>query len=108
MYKIYKKWFTKGKPNGSIDKVVVGGKSLRIGYKKEVWRGKEYIQGEMPTNQRILGLLYDMEKPYVIKVEEVKEPVKVKSVKPKKSKVKDEPKDINEESKEVSTEEKED
>ena len=108
MYKINEKWFTKDNADGSVDKVVIGGKTLRIGSKKELWRGKVYIQGEIPQDQRLLKALYDMEKPYVVKVDDKKKPVKNKTVKPIKSKVKDEPKDINEESKEVSTEEKED
>ena len=109
MYRIDEKWFTKDSPDGSVDKVSIGGKTLRIGSKKELWRGKVYIQGEFPKDQRLLKALHDLGKPYVVEMdEESKGPVKIKIAKPKKSKVKDEPKDINEESKEVSAEEKED
>tara|TARA_B100001094_G_C17741863_1_gene581552 strand:+ start:141 stop:467 length:327 start_codon:yes stop_codon:yes gene_type:complete len=108
MYKIDEKWFTKEDKNGCVDEVVIAGKKLMIGSKKELWRGNVYIQGEIPQDQRLLKALYDMDKPYIIKVEEKKAPVKTKVSKPKKSKIKDESKDISKESKEVSTEEKED
>tara|TARA_R110002012_G_scaffold306658_1_gene511543 strand:+ start:487 stop:870 length:384 start_codon:yes stop_codon:yes gene_type:complete len=124
MYRIDEKWFTKDNPDGSVDKVSIGGKTLRIGSKKELWRGKVYIQGEFPKDQRLLKMLHGMGKPYIIEQEipaEAQDKVKkvlskasnpnkveIKVDKPKKSKVKDEPKDINEEGKEVSAEEKED
>lgn len=108
MYKINKKWFTRENKNGSVDEVNIAGKKLIVGSKKELWRGNVYIQGEFPQDQRLLKALYDMDKPYIEKVEEKKASVKTKVSKPKKSKIKDESKDINKESKEVSTKEKED
>ena len=123
MYKIDKEWFTKDNENGSVDKVVMNGRTLRIGTKTELWRGEVYIQGEIPKDQRLLKALHDMGKPYVSKIpvpqeatdainegmkkadEIIEKSHKAKAPKPKKKKVKNESKDISKESKEVSTEE---
>lgn len=98
MYKIDKKWFKKDDKNGSIDTVVVGKRTYRIGCQKVVVRKKPSFRGEFPTDQELLKSLYEMGKEYVILENK---PKKVK-------KIKDEPKDINQESKEVSIQKKED
>ena len=98
MYKIDKKWFKKDSKNGSIDTVVVGRKTYRIGHQKVLVRKKPAYRGEIPTDQELLKALYDMGKEYVVLENK---PKKVK-------KIKDEPKDINQESEEVSIQEKED
>lgn len=97
-YKIDKKWFKRDSRDGSIDNVVVGKRSYRIGRQKVTVRGKEAYRGEMPEDQELLKALHDMGKEYVIAVDN--KPKKVK-------KVKDEPKDINQESKKVSVQKKE-